>query len=181
MRLRLVALTVVALMIFALGHGWTDEPVKGKAVKVKNMQFEQMKKLVGKWSGKASHGDGKTVDTSVTYKLTGAGATLMETLFCESPHEMVTMYHLDGDKLLLTHYCAAGNQPRMKAQPSDNPKIIVFKFLDGTNLDAGRDFHMHNAEIQFLSDDHIRTMWVSYKDGQPAGKALFDLKRQKGE
>ena len=86
------------------------------------MTGDLIKKLEGEWKvtgGDEHHGkEGK-----VTYKVTAAGSTLMETQFPGTGHEMVTMYHLDGDELKATHYCAAGNQPRggqgNPASPSD--------------------------------------------------------------
>ena len=142
-------------------------------------RLELIKKLSGDWSGKASHGDGQ-VDSKVTYRVTSAGSAVMETLFCGTDHEMITMYHADGDGLVLTHYCAVGNQPRMKAIPSNDPKKIEFKFLDGTNLDAAKDMHMHELTIEFLDDDHIKSEWVMFVAGKAMNnKAKFDLHRVK--
>jgi len=139
-------------------------------------QLERLKKLAGDWSGRA--GDGKEqFDAKVTYRVTAQGSTVVETFFAGTPHEMVTMYHLDGDALVLTHYCAAGNQPRMRARPGADPSRIVFDFRDGTNLDASRDMHMHAAALEILADDHIRSEWTSYQGGKPAGSANFDLRR----
>ncbi|MBI3461895.1 MAG: hypothetical protein HY000_02385, partial [Planctomycetes bacterium] len=134
----------------------------------------------GEWSGKAKHvgeeGD-ESFDAAISYRVTSAGSTVMETLFAGTEHEMVTMYHRHGNDLILTHYCAAGNQPRMKLEPNDDPKKLVFKFLDGTNLDSAKDMHMHEAVIEIVNDDHIRTAWTSYNKGKPSGTAKFDLKR----
>ena len=48
---------------------------------------------------------------------------------------VLTVFHLDGDRLILTHYCMAGNQPRMQATSYDAKKgEIRFQFLDATNL-----------------------------------------------
>lgn len=142
-------------------------------------QFEQLKKLVGEWSGTGEHVGQDKFETTVKYRLTANGSTLVETLFCDSDHEMFTMYHLDGDRVLLTHYCAAGNQPRMRAESSADPKTIAFKFLDGTNLKPDTDLHMHDATLKFVGDDHIQTEWILHVKGQPAGAAKFDLKRKK--
>jgi hypothetical protein len=141
--------------------------------------FESLKKLAGDWEGKGTHGGTDQIDVKVEYKVTAAGSSVMERLFCDSPHEMITMYHLDGDNLLLTHYCAAGNQPRMKAEPGKEANKIAFKFLDGTNLKADKGMHMHDLTIELAGDDHIKTEWVSYMDGKPGPTAKFDLKRKK--
>jgi hypothetical protein len=147
--------------------------------------FERIKQLAGEWTGKASFDEGGTtavpIDTTVVYKVTSGGSAVMETLFPGTDHEMVTMYHRNGDDLILTHYCAAGNQPRMKAQKLDNQNRIIFKFLDGTNLDSAKDMHMHEAVIEFVDAKHVKTEWTSYQDGKPAGTARFDLKRKHSE
>jgi hypothetical protein len=58
-------------------------------------------------------------------------------------NEMVSMYHLDGARLLLTHYCMAKNQPRMQlALCGPATGELRFEFLDAKNLalHAGWDF-----------------------------------------
>lgn len=142
-------------------------------------QFEAIKCLAGEWTGKASHGDGEPVDATVLYRVTSAGNTVMETLFQGTPHEMITMYHLDGDLLLLTHYCAAGNQPRMKCAPSTDSTRLAFKFLDGTNMNPAMDMHMHDATLVLVDSDHIKSEWFLHIKGKPAGSAKFDLQRKK--
>jgi hypothetical protein len=156
-----------------------DDKDKAERRAAAQAQFEILKKLAGNWSGKAGHDGGDAFDATVSYRVTSAGNTVMETLFEGTAHEMVTMYHLHGDALILTHYCAAGNQPRMKAAPSENAKKLVFKFLDGTNLDPAKDMHMHEAAIEFVAEDHIRSSWTSYNKGEPVTTAKFDLTRKK--
>jgi hypothetical protein len=176
-RLLLCVTGIVSLAVFSVVARQTaaDKPVAPAA----KAQFEQLKKLAGDWSGKASHGDEEQFDAAINYRVTAAGSAVMETLFGGTEHEMVTMYHLHGDALVLTHYCALGNQPRMKSLPSDDPKKLVFKFLDGTNFDASKDMHMHEATIELVSDEHIRSVWTSFDKGKPLMTAKFDLKRKK--
>ena len=104
-------------LLVALAVANADEKGKAGAVMPAQTQFEQLKRLAGDWIGNADHGDVKH-EATISYKVTSAGRTVQETIFAGTPHEMVTMYHLDGDALLLTHYCAIGNQPRMKAEPA---------------------------------------------------------------
>jgi hypothetical protein len=167
---------LVCLLLIATAQ--SDEKAKPGGAQPAAAQFEQLKRLAGDWTGKASHGAGEH-EATVTYKVTSAGNAVMETLFCFTDHEMVTMYHLDGDAIVLTHYCAAGNQPRMKAEPGGDPKRLVFRFLDGTNLDPAKDFHMHDATIELVDDDHIRSAWTSYVNGKADSVAKFDLRRKK--
>ena len=79
------------------------------------VQLERLKALAGTWV--AADKDGKPTDQVVSViKVTAAGSAVQETLFPGQPHEMVSIYHLDKGDLVMTHYCALGNQPRMKAE-----------------------------------------------------------------
>jgi hypothetical protein len=140
--------------------------------------FAKMKTLVGEWTGKAGEGQGDA-DARVVYRLTGAGSALVETLFPGLPHEMITVYHLDGDRLMMTHYCAAGNQPRMTLTQTSTPQSLVFAFSGATNLKSDKDMHMHDLSIRFVDPDHIQGEWVSYQDGRKAGTTTFNMTRVK--
>lgn len=67
--------------------------------------FEKMKSLAGEWEGKTS--DGKIA--RLKYEVTSGGSALVETLSTEEEYSMVTVYHRDGNRLMMTHYCGAGN------------------------------------------------------------------------
>ena len=71
---------------------------------------------------------------------------------------MMTVYHLDGGRLLLTHYCSAGNQPRLIAKRFDpGKKEIDFDFLDTTSKQGG---HIHSAKFRIPGGDHYWTEWM---------------------
>jgi hypothetical protein len=83
---------------------------------------------------------------------------------------MTTLYHRDGNDLVLTHYCAAGNQPRMRAR-TVRGNVVAFEFDGGTHFDPARDMHMHEATIEFLGSDEIRAEWRSWDKGKAAPHA----------
>lgn len=166
-------LTVAAIVVGLALSARADDKEKGKA-----SQLDLLKRLAGEWTGKAAHGE-QGHDATVTYKVTSAGTAVVETIGPGSDHEMVTVFHQDGDDLVLTHYCALGNQPRMKAEKGDGTKKLAFKFAGAGNLKSDQDMHMHDLTIEFLGDDHIKTSWVLYKDGKAGETATFDLKRKK--
>jgi hypothetical protein len=101
----------------------------------------------------------------VTYRVTGGGSAVVETLFPGSPHEMVTVYHRDGTDLVLTHYCAAGNQPRMRAKTFAGD-AFAFDFDGGTNLDPAVDAHAHNGVLRFLPDGTLESDWDFWQGGK---------------
>ncbi|MDB5309338.1 MAG: hypothetical protein JWO38_3540 [Gemmataceae bacterium] len=131
----------------------------------KNPALAQLKKLKGEWV--AADDKGKPTDKLVSvFKVTAAGSAVHETIFPGSPHEMVTVYHLDGKDLVLTHYCALGNQPRMKLDPKSPANQLRFTFAGGSNLDPAKDMHMHEGSITIVDDDHIEWTWQGYEDGK---------------
>src|SRR5580658_4937541 len=133
--------------------------------------FNKMKGLVGTWEQKSGDHTFRSV-----YRLTGAGSALMETLGPDTPEEMVSMYHMDNDRLLLTHYCAAQNQPTLKLVPSSDPSLLHFVFVSGTNMKPS-DMHIHDLKIRFIDKNHIKEDWQAYMDGKPGSTMSFDFHR----
>jgi hypothetical protein len=103
----------------------------------------------------------------------------METQFPGGDHEMVTLYTVEGGQLVLTHYCAAGNQPRMKARKGTAANELIFDYVGGTGINVKTDMHMHAARMTFVDDDHIRCEWTSYEKGKAGHIMSFDLERKK--
>jgi hypothetical protein len=138
--------------------------------------FQRLRSLEGRWTGTFRMGD-SVGPTEVRYRLTGAGSTLEEILFAGTPHEMVTMYHRDGTRVMLTHYCAAGNQPTMVLLPGGEPGVLRFALLRITNLSDPRAPHMHDALIDVSMPGRLRTSWSHWVDGAHSGDATLDLQR----
>ena len=126
--------------------------------------FERFKKLDGKWQGKSTKG----WEESVHFKTIAQGSVVVENSFDAHPNEtMMTMFHLDNDRLVLTHYCVAGNQPRLAATAfEEDGRKITFTFLDATNLPSRDKGHMDKAVFHFLDDNHVTSRWTWYQDGK---------------
>jgi hypothetical protein len=126
-------------------------------------EFESMKSLVGKWQGTSVDGKAATV----TYTLVSDNSALMERLVMAGESEMVTMYHPDGDHLMMTHYCSAHNQPRMRSQTVPvGSKDITFDFVDVTNLSAPDAGHMRKLVVKFGDKDHFTQEWTWREKGK---------------
>jgi hypothetical protein len=138
--------------------------------------FERMKTLVGEWKTTNS-----SMQASLTYELAAGGSALVERDTPEGiTQPMITVYYLDGDRILLTHYCMAGNQPRMQARRFENgPGELNFEFLDVTNLAGPNAGHMHDARIRLLDDKHFTASWRFFQNGQPARTEDFQYVRVK--
>jgi len=169
---------LLTLAALAVAIGLTVNAKAEDKEKAKKSQFDMLKGLAGEWSGKGTHGDASH-DSTVTYKVTSGGSAVVETLDPGGEHEMVTVFHQDGDDIVLTHYCMIGNQPRMKAERGDSTKKLAFKFTGAGNLKSDKDAHMHDLTIEFIDADHIKTIWTFYQDGKADSTATFDLKRKK--
>ena len=119
-RIGLVVCLAAVFMLTGLSRtllsGPTDDTPTKDGIEAE-AAFKKLKTLVGSWTAKTSHDEKKEEakkdhedampdEVSVTFNLTGAGSALVETQFPGMPHEMVSVYHLDGKELRMTHYCA---------------------------------------------------------------------------
>jgi hypothetical protein len=101
------------------------------------------------------------------YELVSDGHVLVEHLTIAGVHDnMVTTYYLDGDKLGLTHYCAAGNQPRMESKGINADGTIRFDFAGAANLASPRDKHMHSVLVHLIDNDHFTSDWTLFDGGK---------------
>jgi hypothetical protein len=92
------------------------------------------------------------------------------------PDDPITMLYMEGDKLTLTHYCDAGNRPRMIATASPDGKTVEFELVDVSGpMKYG---HMHHAKFTFVDADHHIEEWTYMGDEKPI-HAHFELTRKK--
>jgi len=133
-----------------------------RAASMTTHDWDRLKSLVGSWKGTS---EGEPV--AVTYALVSNGTALMETLDGHHDTHMITMYAPDGATLLATHYCAAGNQPRMRAQASADGKSLAFDFVDVSNGEGAEGEIMQRLVVTFVDADHFNQQWTSRgKDGK---------------
>ena len=161
--MKIRALVVIAALFVASAQLWcATDAASG---------FATLKNLAGQWETKGPDGN----PTVVTWTAVSAGSAMME----EMPHKnMVTMYHLDNDRLLMTHYCSAGNQPRMQAEVSPDGKTITFNFLDATNLASPVDGHMHRMVLAVRDKDHFSEQWFFSQGGKDVHTETFQYARK---
>lgn len=126
-----------------------------------NDAFDRIKSLEGTWKGAQPEGASPEHKSQVDYRVTAAGHTVLSTMMPGTEHEMVNAFYLDGDDLVLTHYCAGGNQPRMKFDPeTSTADHYRFKFNGGSNLE-GADHYIDSADLQFEEDGGLTEDWHS--------------------
>ncbi|MGA8152851.1 MAG: hypothetical protein WB952_18015 [Terriglobales bacterium] len=133
----------------------------------------RFKAMAGTWEGKSPGGD----TNQVTYQLMAGGTAVMGEIHNGSG-EMTSLFYVDGDRLLMTHFCPSGNQPRMIATISPDLKVVSFDFLDATNLPTPTAGHMHRAVYLFSDDDHYSEEWTWKQEGRGA-KFHYEMQRKK--
>ncbi|NOT29220.1 MAG: hypothetical protein HOP15_02095 [Planctomycetes bacterium] len=127
------------------------------------LAFEQLCALAGSWEGRSSAGWTSRCELEVIAR----GSALLErTNFEAHPGEtMLTLFHKDGSELVLTHYCVAGNQPRLVASEI-GADTLRFTFRDATNLAARDQGHMDEALLRLEGSDAFSAQWSFYQAGQ---------------
>lgn len=164
---------LIAAMVFA-----ADTPTLSEAQK----SFQQMKTLAGSWEGPVTtvppQAEIEGKPARVSLRVTSMGHTLMhEARTAGRPDDPITMFVVEGDRLLLTHYCDADNRPRMVGKMSPDRKTVEFDFLDVTgNLQYG---HMDHAVFTFVDANHHLEDWTYMQPGDKPVHAHFDLQRTK--
>jgi len=124
--------------------------------------FAKIKTLAGNWEGTGSRGK-----VTSSYEVISNGSAVVEHLRVPGEDEMLTVYHLDGNRLVLTHYCTAGNQPRMQAEPYDPASNqLVFNFTGGGNLSDINAGHMHSAALKFAGANYFSARWTFQEKGK---------------
>ncbi len=172
----LVRSMAFAFVAAALVSSSMAAEAKGAKALQSRAAFDKLKSLAGEWTGQFGE-EGKKQDVTVVYKTTSNGSVLMETLFPGSPHEMVTVYYLEGDHLVLVHYCAAGNQPKM-ALVKSSVNGLEFDFAGGSNVKVRKDAHMHALRMTFDGKDKIATEWDYFKGGKKSDVTRFSFVRR---
>jgi hypothetical protein len=144
--------------------------------------FDKLKTLAGSWEGRVTtlpvQPDINDKPMQAVLRVTSMGNAMMhEMKGAGRPDDPITMLYLDEDRLLLTHYCDAGNRPRMTGKMSPDGKTVEFDFLDVAG--STQYGHMHHAVFTFLDADHHTEDWTYMQPGDKPVRAHFDLQRAK--
>ncbi len=138
--------------------------------------FERLKSLEGEWAAATPGGM-----ATITYRVAAAGSVVVEHLFPDTDHEMLTVYHMDGTDLVATHYCSAGNQPRFKLeQPGELSDRLHFTFSGGSNMAPG-DGHIHEGWVRVVDADHVEAEWAFWRDQKLDHTTSFSMTRRQSE
>ena len=147
------------------------------------ISFDRLKTLRGSWKGALTVDPpqpGMSGPGWITFRVTSRGNALVHEMKQPgtpddlSKDDPITLLYLDEGRLLLTHYCDAGNRPRMAGRMSPDGKTVEFDFLD---VAGGTEHgHMHHAVFTFVDENHHIEDWT-YMAGDKPIHARFDLAR----
>ena len=133
----------------------------------------RVKSLDGEWEMTGPGGEKGTI----VFKTIAGGSAVREIMFPGTEHEMTNLYHVDGPTLVVTHYCAAGNQPHMRATQATG-NSIVFICDSVSNLTAKDQTYMGGLTLVFKDANHITQKWAHMADGKTTLGPDFDLTRK---
>jgi hypothetical protein len=169
-------LAAALLSSFAASHAaLADSDAKGS--------FDKLKALDGVWEGPITTDPPVEelpagTKTKVWLRVTSMGNALMHEMKTEGrPDDPITMLYLDEGRLLLTHYCDAGNRPRMEGKATADGKTVEFEYLD---ISGSTQYgHMHRTAFTVIDADHHTEDWTFMLPGDKHVRAHFDLRRAK--
>ena len=133
--------------------------------------------LEGTWVSESSSDD--LHEGVFEYRVTSGGTTVEERLMVGSPHEMLTVYHMDGRDLIANHFCMLDNQPRFTASRRIDNGTLVFD-CDGevSNTESHNEQHIHNWTMTLADDGTLRFSATMIKDGEVVEQPAFVLARK---
>ena len=181
-----ILLSLALLSIFTVAFAQHDMQKSDAPKSDAQKSFDQLKTLAGTWHATITTdppmkemGNGAIGDVSL--RVTSRGNALVHEMGEQGKDDPtkydhpVTMFYLDNDRLVLTHYCDAGNRPRMAARESTDGKTVEFDFLDvAGNTQYG---HMEHAVFTFIDANHHTEDWTFKLKGDKLMHAHLDLRR----
>jgi hypothetical protein len=117
-------------------------------------RFLGMADIVGTWRLENPESESDKA-FRLRYHFISRNTALVEVYGDPSQQTTETIFHLNHDELMATHYCGRGNQPRLKAQTGEGDAILSFRFVDITNLTNDDEPHMVAMKYKFISKDRI--------------------------
>lgn len=167
--MRRMIMVITLVVGFSLGLSNFRANAQMHAAVRTTQAFDQLKSLAGEWDGKDPDGN----PVSLKYKVVSNGSALMEWLQPAHEAEMITMYTLDGDRMVAEHYCSAGNQPVMQtpAAAAATGKY-EFSFVRAGGTMTPGEKHMVGLSVSVPDKDHLTQVWTFEDHGKIADHKL---------
>jgi hypothetical protein len=168
-----LALAVFTAAVLTGSFAGADDAEKHK-LQTPPPALDKLKALEGTWAMTPAKPDEKPM--TVIFHPTAAGSAVVETMFPGGDHEMINVFTADGDAVVMTHYCAMGSQPRMKAADAKG-NVLKFEFVDAGNIKSRDEAHM-DAVTLTIDGDKLTEDWSFYQDGKVMEHKVFEFHRQ---
>lgn len=153
-----VFMHVALVMALSISSAHSDpaatEPTHSEAA------FQKLLGLAGTWQVKDSTGDFRIV-----FEAVAGNTVLLETWMAGSSKRSLTVYHMDNDRLIATHYCPQGNQPRLQLEAASGTDLLSFRFFDATGIASPDHSHQNRLSFDFNSLDGGLVRSESYLKG----------------
>jgi hypothetical protein len=165
---RTAAILTLSLSIQVLRGQEMHSPVNSSPA------FDQLKSLAGTWEGKK----GSDALVQVTYEVFSNGSVVMERMQPAKEAEMITIYSLDGHRLVVTHYCSVGNQPTMQTGALTGATgKYDFHFVRVAGTKTPDEGHMVTLSLTIPDKDHFTQVWT-FKDRGKSNSETFVYSRK---
>jgi hypothetical protein len=165
---------VLFISIVILGTTSTFASESPHVAKTDSTTYALLKSLVGTWTGE----DRAHKKTTAVFALVSNGRCIKETMPEHDGASMDTIFCDNGDSVIATHYCGAGNQPRFKSQPLPaDKKSVHLDFLDATGMSSPDEGHMHSLVVELPDQAHLVQKWTFFEKGKPQDSVVFSYQR----
>jgi hypothetical protein len=172
------------LILAALAAALCPAPARAQVLSPADDRFPpmaQLRKLAGLWVGDVRQSTHQKIlgKARIKYEVVSSGYAVMERLLMGKYErdEMVSVYHQEGDQLMMTHFCSSNTQPRLRTKSWTAPvKELKLEFLDSTNILNANMMNITFLKLEFLPDGGLRQTWQSHDPKLPA--TVIELHRQ---
>ena len=155
--LTLLILLMPAAVVFAQDNSPKSVNAQSDAKKA----FATLKTLAGSWQGTIMG-----ISINFTIRAASSGTAILHEGNTDGggpPSHEITMFYLDRDRLLATHYCDGGNRTHLEGKMSPDGKMIELSFLEVVGSTRGGylkgmvfriiDANHHTVEATFVMPD----------------------------
>ena len=158
MRFVQIRKSAIAAMIVLCSLAVSTPAMADDVQPIADIQFKKMATMIGEWTTQDHP------SLRIIFEPTAGGSVLVERWMVGERMHSMTVYHLDGEALMATHYCPQGNQPRLKMESGSTENHISFDFHDATNLKSLEQSHQHKLSFDFSKMGHV-TRGEAYRQG----------------
>jgi hypothetical protein len=159
--MRKLAILIILVATHAVVLAQDNAPKSASVQSDAKNAFAILKGLEGSWQGTIAG-----MSVNVTIRLASSGTAILHEATGDGkrpPNHEITMFYVEGDRLLATHFCDGGNRVRWEGKMSPDGKTIQFSFLDVTGNTRGGlakdtafsmiDADKHAIVLNFITPD----------------------------